>query len=64
MGKALVTPALPLLKGRYTISVYVLCDRSINLYAAAQHALAIEVTQDGPQQGLVSLPHHWQGRAE
>ena len=55
--------ALPLLKGRYTISVYVLCDRSINLYAAAQHALAIEVTQDGPQQGLVSLPRQWQGRA-
>ena len=60
---ALRFPALPLLKGRYTVSVYVLCDRSINLYAAAQHALAIEVTQDGPQQGLVSLPRQWQGRA-
>lgn len=53
-------PALPLLKGRYTISIYVLCDRAINLYAAAQHALSIEVTQQGPQQGLVSLPHRWQ----
>jgi lipopolysaccharide transport system ATP-binding protein len=53
-------PALPLLKGRYTISVYVLCERAINLYAAAQHALSIEVTQQGPQQGLVTLPHRWQ----
>ncbi|HSW05893.1 ABC transporter ATP-binding protein, partial [Aquabacterium sp.] len=26
---------LPLLKGRYTVSVYVLCERSINIYAAA-----------------------------
>ncbi|MCZ2439002.1 MAG: ABC transporter ATP-binding protein [Burkholderiales bacterium] len=52
-------PALPLLKGRYTISVYVLCDRAINLWAAAEHVLAVEIVQEHLEQGVVSLPHQW-----
>jgi len=56
----LTVPRLPLLKGRYSVSAYVLCERSINVYAAAEHAASFEVTQDHPEQGVVSLPHHWQ----
>ncbi len=52
-------PRLPLLKGRYAISVYVLCDRSINVHAAAEHAVSFEVTQTHLEQGVVSLPHAW-----
>ena len=52
-------PELPLLKGRYTVSVYVLCERAINLYAAAEHVARFEVTQDHPEQGVVSLPRRW-----
>ena len=52
-------PALPLLKGRYTVSVYALCDRAIHIYAAAEHAAALEVVQDHLEQGVVSLPHRW-----
>jgi lipopolysaccharide transport system ATP-binding protein len=52
-------PALPLLKGHYTVSAYVLCDRAINLYAAAEHVGAFDVSQHGVQQGVVALPHHW-----
>lgn len=55
----LTFPRLPLLKGRYTVSAYVLCDRAINLYAAAHHGAAFEVVQDHMEQGLVSLPHGW-----
>ena len=51
--------ALPLLKGRYTVTAYVLCDRSINVYAAAHHAATFEVEQDHVEQGVVSLPHRW-----
>lgn len=51
--------ALPLLKGRYTASLYVLCDRAVNLLAAAEHGLTFEVSQQGPQQGVVALPHQW-----
>ncbi|MBL9048403.1 MAG: Wzt carbohydrate-binding domain-containing protein, partial [Tabrizicola sp.] len=55
----LEVPRLPLLKGRYTVSVYVLCERSINLLAAAQHAARFDVVQLGPQMGIVELPHRW-----
>lgn len=55
----LVVPRLPLLKGRYTVSAYVLCERAINLHAAAEHAGQFEVSQDHVEQGVVSLPHHW-----
>ena len=56
----LTLPRLPLLKGRYTVSAYVLCERSINLWAAAEHVARFEVVQDHAEQGVVSLPHHWQ----
>jgi lipopolysaccharide transport system ATP-binding protein len=52
-------PALPLLKGRYTVSAYVLCDRAINVYSAAERILDFEVVQDGPMQGVVALPRRW-----
>jgi lipopolysaccharide transport system ATP-binding protein len=52
-------PSLPLLKGRYTLSVYVLCDRSINVYAAGEHFATVDVVQDDTHQGLVTLPHVW-----
>lgn len=52
-------PLLPLLKGRYTVSAYVLCERAINLYASAEHAGRFEVSQDHVEQGVVSLPHAW-----
>lgn len=53
-------PKLPLFKGRYTVSVYVLCDRGINVYAAGEQVLGFDVTQSDVHQGIVALPHHWQ----
>jgi lipopolysaccharide transport system ATP-binding protein len=64
VAMAIDFPALPLLKGRYTVSVFVLCDRAINLYAAAHHALAFEVVQADVCQGLVALPHQWRLSAD
>lgn len=55
----LTLPRLPLLKGRYTVSAYVLCERAINLWAAAEHVATFEVVQDHLEQGVVSLPRHW-----
>jgi lipopolysaccharide transport system ATP-binding protein len=52
-------PKLPLLKGRYSVSVYVLCERAINLYASAENAGNFEVVQEHVEQGVVSLPHSW-----
>jgi lipopolysaccharide transport system ATP-binding protein len=56
---SLVFPALPLLKGRYSVSVFVLCERSINLYATAEHVANFKVVQGDVQQGIVALPHRW-----
>ena len=53
-------PKMPLLKGRYTVSAYVLCERSINVYSSAEHVLSFEVVQDHVEQGVVSLPREWQ----
>lgn len=56
----LVFPRLSLLKGRYSVSVFVLCDRSINIWAAAEHVCSFEVEQDHLEQGVVSLPRRWE----
>lgn len=50
---------LPLLKGRYGVSAYVLCERALQIYSAAEHVCTFEVSQDGPLQGLVALPFRW-----
>ena len=55
-------PQLPLLKGRYTVSVFVLCDRALNIYASAEHAVSLNVIQDHLAQGVVSLPHAWHSK--
>jgi lipopolysaccharide transport system ATP-binding protein len=52
-------PALPLLKGRYTVSAYLLCERALNVLSAAEHVLTLEVEQDHLEQGMVTLPRDW-----
>lgn len=52
-------PALPLLKGRYTLSAYLLCERALNVLSAAEHVLTLEVEQDHLEQGIVTLPRSW-----
>jgi lipopolysaccharide transport system ATP-binding protein len=52
-------PALPLLKGRYSVSAYALCERGINVYASAEQALGFDVSRADVHQGLVVLPHTW-----
>ena len=59
MRVAVRFPKLPVLKGRFTVSAFVLCDRAINLYASAEHVATIEVVQDDVLQGVVALPHEW-----
>ena len=52
-------PKLPLLKGDYTISVYLACENAIHFYDAALDAIQLKVTQENTEQGFVSLPHQW-----
>jgi lipopolysaccharide transport system ATP-binding protein len=62
-GQSTVTlsfPKLALLKGHYTASAYVMCERALDVLAAAEHTLAFEVQQDHLEQGVVSLPRRWE----
>lgn len=54
-------PALPLMRGTYRISVYLGCERSVHVYEQALHCAEIEVIQEGVEQGVVFLPHSWNG---
>jgi lipopolysaccharide transport system ATP-binding protein len=59
-GKAVVVfPKLPLLKGCYSVTGFLVCENGIHLYEQVERCLLIHVTQKGPEQGLVTLPHRW-----
>lgn len=51
---------LPLLRGEYTISAWLLCDRALFVHETAQAVCRIQVEQSGLEQGLVRLPHRWE----
>jgi lipopolysaccharide transport system ATP-binding protein len=60
-GVALLTlPRLPLLKGDYTVSVILACERGLHVYEIVERAAMLRVVQTGLEQGMVSLPHQWQ----
>jgi lipopolysaccharide transport system ATP-binding protein len=63
-GQATLTyEHLPLLKGKYSLSVYLMCERGLHVYDAVEHVVTLSVTQDHLEQGMVSLPHRWQAGA-
>lgn len=60
-GRAVVMfPKLPLLKGRYTVTAFLLCENGLHPYEQIDRCLTLTVTQKGLEQGLVTLPHAWQ----
>lgn len=62
LGNGLVKlsfPALALLKGDYTVSVILGCERGLHPYEVAERIIRLHVEQSGVEQGLVSLPHTW-----
>ena len=60
-GSATLTfSRLPLLKGNYSVSFFLLCEKGVHLYDQAQHAVALEVAQATMELGLVAIPHRWE----
>jgi lipopolysaccharide transport system ATP-binding protein len=55
----LVFPSLPLLKGEYTLNLFLFCERGLHMYDYALCYAGFEVSQRDLEQGLVSLPHRW-----
>ncbi len=56
--------ALPLLKGEYTLSVFLGCERGIHCYDQAVCVATLRVSQVTLDQGLVVLPHTWRVGSE
>jgi len=52
-------PQIALLRGRYGLSVYLICEQAIHIYDSAS-VTEFEVSQPGLELGLVSLKRHWQ----
>ena len=56
----LVIPNCPLLKGEYYVNLFLACERALHVYDHAEHVAELCVTQQGLEQGFVSLPHIWE----
>ncbi len=52
-------PNLRLLKGHYTVDVFLLCDQGIHVYEHIRSLAELIVHQTGPELGVVMLPHSW-----
>lgn len=50
---------LPLLKGRYTLAAYLMCERAVHVYEAVEHFATVQVSQQHMEQGVFSIPHQW-----
>jgi len=57
---SVIFPKFPLLKGEYSLYVYLLCERGIHLYDLAGAAAKIIVSQLHIEQGIVSIPRSWE----
>lgn len=52
-------PSIPLLKGDYSISVYLCCENAIHCYDSALDIIHLKIEQESTEQGFVMLPHYW-----
>jgi lipopolysaccharide transport system ATP-binding protein len=53
-------PKLPLLKGQYSLTAFLMCERAVHVYEAVEHFATVQVSQPHLEQGIFSIPHHWQ----
>lgn len=55
----LVFPKVALLKGTYSLSAYLFCERGLHIYDNADHFVRLQVSQNGLEQGVFHLPRIW-----
>jgi lipopolysaccharide transport system ATP-binding protein len=56
-------PMIPLLKGEYSVNVYLLSEDGIHVYDTAVTVATLHFSQKTLEQGVVSLPHVWDSAA-
>ena len=52
-------PKLPLLRGAYWVNLFLMCEHGVFCYERVDRAVTFEVSQTGPDIGLVSLERDW-----
>ena len=52
-------PGFPLLKGCYSLEVYLLCEQGLHIYEKVRQAAELNVEQASLELGIVNLPHQW-----
>ena len=61
IGRVMVRfPALPLLRGHYWVNVFLLCEQALHVHESAYRIGRIEIDQEGPELGVVSLQRVWE----
>ncbi|RYF84112.1 MAG: ABC transporter ATP-binding protein [Comamonadaceae bacterium] len=55
----LVFDTLPLMRGRYQLTLYLACERMIHVYDHAPACVHFEMTQTGLERGVAFIPHAW-----
>ncbi len=61
---SLLFHALPLMKGRYRMTIFLGCEKTIHLYDQALYCVDIEIRHDGTEQGVCFLPRSWNNEAK
>jgi lipopolysaccharide transport system ATP-binding protein len=56
----IVFEKFPLLKGRYSVTAFLVSEDAVHVYDQVERSVLVDVRQKGLEQGLVRLPHHWQ----
>lgn len=52
-------PHLPLMRGEYSMSFFLGCERMMHIYDHAPHSIRIKVMQTGIEQGVVFIQRQW-----
>ncbi len=52
-------PHLPVLQGDFFLTVFLACERGLQVYEFVERAVTLRVSQSGLEQGLVVLPQQW-----
>lgn len=57
---SIVFEAIPLLKGVYWLYAFLMCENGVHFYEYANMVAQLNITQDGLEMGVVSVPHYWE----
>ncbi len=56
---AICFPNIKLMRGKYRVDVYLMCEQCIHLYDHASSCLILDVKQENNEKGVVFLEHSW-----